>query len=76
MDFPSVLQHIWNFLSECPVPSFASYVQRTETERCHDAKGGKKITHVRLRSIAAFKEDKPTKDRINTDMSCKTEKQQ
>ena len=34
----------------------------------------KKITHVRLRSIAAFKEDKPTKDWINTDMSCKTEK--
>ena len=71
MDFPSVLQHSWNFLSECPVPSSASYVQRTET-----AKGKKKITHVRLRSIAAFKEDKPTKDWINTDMSCKTEKQQ
>lgn len=38
--------------------------------------GGKKITHIRLRSIAAFKEDKPSKDWVNTDMSYKTEKQQ
>lgn len=38
--------------------------------------GGKKITHIRLRSIAAFKEDKPSKDWVNTDMSYKTEKKQ
>lgn len=41
-----------------------------------EGKKKKKKSLTWLRSIAAFKEDKPTKDWINTDMSYKTEKQQ